>query len=146
MKKRVHEKKHISKSGILISASFGLCAAIIILLVLLIIFSLVGLATEKPHSLLSPVSFFAIYCSSFFGGFAAIKKNKGRDALLCGLSCGCFIAITFSILLWLAGFLLDAQSTPMSWLFRALTVVFAIIGSLLGTTKSSKPKKKKRRK
>ena len=145
MKKRVLEKKRISKSGILISAAFGLCAAISILLILLAIFSLIGLATENPHSLLSPISFFSIYTASFFGGFISIKKNKGRDPLLCGLICGCFIALSYSLIFGLIGIILDIKSAPISWLYRLLMIVSSLVGSLLGTAKPNKMPKRKRK-
>ena len=146
MKKRATEKKHATKRGILISSLFGLCATMIILFALLMIFSLIGLATENPHSLLSPVSFFSIYTSTFFGGFISIKKNKGHDSLLCGLICGIFSAIVLSLVFGVFRLLFDANSTPLSWLFRVLIIITSIIGALLGVNKTKKmPKKKKRR-
>ena len=149
MKKRGIEKKKISrasKSGILVSCSIGLCGAAIILLVLLILFSAIGLSNENPHSMLTPLSFFAIYTSAFFGGFIAIKKNKSRDALLCGLICGMFITITFCMIFLLIGIILNVESTALSWLFRAITIIFSTLGSFLGIKRSNGiPKKRHRR-
>lgn len=146
MKKRATEKRHISKSGILISSAFGLLGATLILLGLIAIFSAVGLATENPHSLTAPISFFSIFTASFFGGFIAVKKNKGIDALLCGSLCGIFIFLSFSTVFFLIGLILDIESNPTSWLFRMLIIVFSLLGSIIGKTKSQKlPKKRKRR-
>lgn len=143
MKKRV-QKKRVAKRGIFISSAFGLCGAILILISLLAIFSLVGLATDNPHSLLSPISFFSIYTASFFGGFIAIKKNKSHDPLLCGLVCGSFIALSYSLVFGLIGIILDIKSTPISWLYRLLMIVSALIGALLGTaTRNKTPKRRK---
>ena len=147
MKKRAPQKKNTSKSGSLISSAFGLCGAVIILLIILVIFSFVGLAISEPHTLLSPVAQSALYLSAFFGGFIAIKKNKGRDALLCGLVCGCFITVLYLIVFWISGLILDADSEPLSWLFRILIIPSSILGSFLGTIKDKKiPTKRKRKK
>ena len=146
MKKRIKEKKRVSKSGILTSAVFGACISSIIFITLLKIFSLIGLASNTPHALLTPFSFFSIYTATFFGGFVAVKKNKGRDALFCGLFCGCIIALLFSLVFGISGLIFNVTSEPISWLYRALIIISSIIGSLLGINKSTKrPKNKIRR-
>ena len=145
MKKRTSQKKRTSKSGILISCISGLCASILIFILLLIAFSLIGLTSENPHSLLTPISFFSIYASSFLGGFISVKKNKGRDPLLCGLICGIIIAVAYSLAFGLIGIICDIDSTPISWLYRILMAVASIVGALLGISKSKKMPKKKRR-
>ena len=146
MKKRAKQKRHISKSGILISSAYGLLCATVILILLLTAFSAIGLATENPHSLLTPISFFSIYTASFFGGFIAIKKNKGADALLCGLICGIFTFLFLSLIFFIIGIILKSQSASLTWLFRALIIPASILGSLLGSAKKNKmPKRKKRR-
>ena len=144
MKKRV-QKRHVSKSGILLSCAFGLCGAILILLALLAIFSLVGLASDDPHSLLLPISFFSIYTASFFGGFIAIKKNKGRDALLCGALCGILIALSYSLIFGIIGIILDIDGTSASWLYRPLMIPASLIGSIVGIGNAHKKPNRKRR-
>lgn len=147
MKKRAPQKKNTSKSGLLISSVFGVFGSVIILLMILVIFSFVGLAISEPHTLLSPVAFSALYLSAFFGGFIAIKKNKGRDALLCGLVCGCFITVLYLLLFWIAGLIFDTDSTMLSWIFRILILPASVLGSFLGTIKDKKiPAKRKRKK
>ena len=146
MKKRAKQKRHISKSGILISSAFGLLSSVIILLLLLSIFSAIGLATEKPHSLLTPISFFSIYAASFLGGFIAIKKNNGTDSLLCGLICGVFIFLFLSLFFFLIGLMLKSQSSSLTWLFRILIIPSSILGSILGSAKNNKMPKRKKRK
>ena len=144
MKKRASEKKHVSKSGILISSAFGLFISIITALSLFVIFSLIGLANENPHSLLSPVSFFTIYASAFFGGFSAIKKNKGRDCLLCGALCGIFISLTYSLVFGIIGFICNIDNAPISWVYRIIIIPITFFGSLIGIPKHHKqPKKRK---
>lgn len=147
MKKRITEKKHKANRGILISTIFGLCVSMLILLILLMIFSLIGLATENPHALLSPLSFFSIYTSAFFGGFTAIKKNKGHDPCICGILCGIIIMITFSLIFGIVGIICNVDSTPISWVYRVLMLPSTLIGSIIGLTKKNKiPKHKKRKK
>ena len=148
MKKRAHEKKRTSKSGALVASAFGAGMAFALLLALLATFSIIGLAAENPHSLLSPISFFSIYASAFLGGFIAIKKNKGRDTLLCGALCGVLTMLAYSVALWVAGIILDAESTPISWLYRAIIIVCAILGSIIGVNKTHKKsiRRKRRRK
>ena len=145
MKKRTNEKKRSYKSGILTSSAFGAFSSMAILLALLMLFSLIGQLSESPHSLLTPFSFFSIYTSSFFGGFISVKKNKGRDPLLCGLICGILIAILFSLIFLIFGLIFDVKSTPISWLFRAFTLLASIIGALISSASKRKAPKRKRR-
>lgn len=144
MKKRA-QKKRTTKRGILLSSAFGLCGAILILLTLLAIFSLVGLAADNPHSLLLPFSLFSIYAAAFFGGFIAIKKNKGRDALPCGVLCGVVVAISYSLIFGIIGIILDIESTSISWLYRPLMIPVSTLGSIVGIAETRKRPKRKRR-
>ena len=143
IKKIPPPKKRISKSGMLTSASFGLLCACVIFIVCLAIFSAIGIATENPHSLLAPISFFSIYTSSFFGGFISAKKNKGSDTLLCGVVCGIFVFLAFSSIFFVLSLIFSVQSTPLSWLFRLLIILFSLVGSLVGKNKHV-PKRRRR--
>lgn len=146
MKKRKKEKRSASKNGALTSAIVGAIASLCLLAALLMTFSIIGLASENPHSLLSPFSFFSIYAASFLGGFICIRKNKGHDALLCGSICGMLVAILFSVIFLIFGLIFDASSTPISWIFRGFIIVASIIGALLSSISKSKVPKRKRRK
>ena len=147
MKRMATEKKRTQKSGILISVVFGLCASIIIFIAMMMIFSIVGSATENPHSLLTPISFFCIYTASFFGGFIASKKNKGRESLLCGAVCGTVIALAYSLIFGIVGIVCNIDSTPISWVYRGLMIACSILGSVIGVSRThKKPIKRKRRK
>ena len=146
MKKRIKEKKHLQSNGALTSAVFGTCCSAAIMLALLILFSLVGLASDNPHSLITPFSFFAIYASSFFGGFASVKKNKCSDALLCGLICGCLVFLLFSTVFWIFGLIINVKSTPISWLFRAIMILSTLVGAILSALTASKAPRKRKHK
>ena len=149
MKNKAHERKNASsRGGILFCVALGSLSTIIILFVLLALFSCVTVNMKNPHAYLTALSFFAVYASAFFGGFIATKKNSGRDALTCGSLTGVASAIILCLLFLAIGAIFKTQSSPLSWLFRALTVVFSLIGALLATKKKSTPKniRKRRRK
>lgn len=145
MKKRGKEKKNRLNSGALKASLVGTLGAISIFILMLSIFSAIGLSFEKPHAYVPPLSYLATYGASFFGGFIASKKNGGHNVLLCGVICGVILCLTLSLIFLIIGLVLDADSTASSWIFRALTVVFPIFGALLGMKRKSKPKKRKRR-
>ena len=145
MKKRGKEKKPSFKGGALKASLIGAVGAIAILILILCIFSAIGLSFENPHAYVPPLSYLAIYGAAFFGGFIATKKNRGHNVLLCGVICGVILCLTLSLIFLIIGLVLDADSSASSWIFRALTVVFPIFGALLGMKRKSKPKKRKRR-
>ena len=149
MKNKTHERKSIKQlSGIPISILLGVSCNIIFFFLLITLFSCIVLNMENPHNYLSPLSFFAIYTSSFFGGFIATKKNKGHDALLCGALNGIISTLLLCLLFLAIGIIFQTQSTPISWLFRALSIAFSIFGAFLATKKikktTHKHKKRKR--
>ncbi len=134
-KKTTERKTKGSHKSLTFCTILGSCCAIGILFLLLALFSCISLAAKNPHKYLSPLSFFAIYTSTFFGGFIATKKNSGRDALLCGSLTGLTSALLLCLIFLALGALLGTQSTPLSWLFRALSIVSSVLGALLATKK-----------
>ena len=144
--KKITERK-VSKNhkSLTFCIILGVCCTVIILFALLALFSCVALAADNPHKYLSLLSFFAIYTSAFFGGFIATKKNGGRDALLCGGLTGVASTLLLCLLFFMIGALLGDQSTPLSWLFRALSVVASLLGGLLGSKRKRTQRKARRR-
>lgn len=140
-KKKIKNKA--SASGIISSVSFGVIMSVALLLSLLLVFSALALTLEKPHVILTPLAFFSIYTSAFFGGFLSAKRSKGRDSLLCGIICGIISAILLSLLFGIISLALNTESAPISWLYRALIIPASILGALIGA--KSKPRKKRRR-
>lgn len=140
-KKKIKNKS--SANGIISSVSFGAIISAALLFSLLLIFSALSLALERPHVIFKPLAFFSIYTSAFFGGFLSVKKNKGRDSLLCGLFCGIVTAILLSLLFGIIALASDAETTPISWLYRALIIPASMLGALIGA--KSKPRRKRRR-
>ncbi|MBO7303006.1 MAG: TIGR04086 family membrane protein, partial [Clostridia bacterium] len=93
MKKRGKEKKPSFKGGALKASLIGSLGAIAVFILLISLFSAIGLSFENPHAYVPPLSYLAIYGASFFGGFIASKKNRGHNALLCGLICGVILCL-----------------------------------------------------
>lgn len=148
MKNKPHDRKNVKQlNGIPICILIGVFSTVIIFFLLITLFSCITLNMKSPHSYITPLSFFAIYTSSFSGGFIATKKNNGRDALLCGTVSGITSAFLLCLLFLAIGAILNTQSAPISWLFRALSIVFSVFGALLATKKVKKaPHSHKRRK
>ena len=149
MKNKAQKQKRIKPQGsTLFCIALGVISTLIIMFILLMFFSCIAVNTKKPHSYISALSFFAIYSSAFFGGFIATKKNNGRDPLLCGSLTGIISALILCLLFLAIGAFFDTQSTPMSWLFRGLTIIFSLFGSLIAIKKqkTSKSIRKRRKK
>lgn len=140
MKKTKSQKKRtISKGGIIAPSLFGAVSAILILICLLLVFSAVSLLCDTPSSLVPPLSYFAIFSASFFGGFIAIKKNKGRDAMLCGALCGTFTALSLSLIFLAIGFFLSTKSSAAAWLFRIAIIPSSIFGGIIASLLENLP-------
>ena len=145
MKKRGKEKKNRLNSGALRASLFGSVAAVAILALMIAIFSAIGISLESPHTYVAPLSYLAIYGAAFFGGFIASKKNKGRDALLCGLVCGAVTTVILCLLLFIVGLILKAESGALSWVFRGLSIVFSALGAIVGMKRKTQTRKRKKR-
>jgi putative membrane protein (TIGR04086 family) len=145
-KKSANKKsKIIFEGGALLCSALGSLSSLAILTVLLMIFAGVCLALDNAHTALTPFALFSLYTSAFFGGFVAVKKNKGRDALLCSSLCGVFTTLIFCLVFWIVGLIFDIKSDMLSWLLRALCIISSIIGGFIGRGSPKKPKRKRRR-
>jgi putative membrane protein (TIGR04086 family) len=145
-KKSANKKsKIIFEGGALLCSALGSLSSLAILTVLLMIFAGVCLALDNAHTALTPFALFSLYTSAFFGGFVAVKKNKGRDALLCSSLCGVFTTLIFCLVFWIVGLIFDIKSDMLSWVFRALCIISSIIGGFIGRGSQKKPKRKRRR-
>ena len=148
MKNKPRKQRNTNTHTSLISCiAMGVFSTVAIFFVLLVIFSYIVSGMKSPHIYLTPLSFFAIYSSSFLGGFIATLKNKGRDALLYGSLSGVISTILLCIAFLIVGAILNTQNTTISWLYRALSIVFSVFGALLATKKTKKsPHSHKKRK
>ncbi len=141
-KKSAKRKSSKNPKSLTFCIILGASSTIVILFALLVLFCCITLNAKNPHAYLSPLSFFAIYTSTFFGGFIATKKNGSRDSLLCGALTGLASTLLLCLIFLVAGAIFQTQSTPLSWLFRAGALLFSIIGALLATKRKKAPPKK----
>ena len=143
-KKSAKRKSPKNCKGLTFCIILGTCSAVVILFALLALFCCIALTAKNPHIYLAPLSFFAIYTSTFFGGFIATKKNGSKEPLLCGALTGLASTLVLCLIFLLVGAIFQTQSTPLSWLFRAGALLFSLIGALLATKrKKASPKKHK---
>lgn len=141
MKNKSHKlQKTKVQNGILICIAIGIFSIFIIFFALIFLFSCVTVNMKNPHKFLLPLSFFAIYTSSFFGGFIATKKNNSHNALLCGTLVGVISTILLCLLFLIIGMIFNTQSTPISWMFRALNIIFSVFGSLVASKRQTTSK------
>ena len=148
MKNKPHKQRNTNTHNSLIFCiAMGVFSTIAIFFVLLVILAFLTSKLKSPHNYLTPLSFFIIYSSSLFGGFIATLKNKKREPLLCGSLSGVISTILLCLAFLIVGAILNTQNAPISWLYRALSIVFSIFGALLATKKTKKaPHSHKKRK
>ena len=131
--------------SLILNSLFGTFVGILIFISFIIIISFVCLIPENPHLFITPLCFFSMYSSAFFGGFSAVKRNHG-GALPCGALCGTALLIT----VWLAsaclglGFGIKSSGTG-ALIYRIIIIPVACVGSLLGNNSSGKKSRKSKR-
>ena len=104
--------------------------------------SAIAYANNDPDSVAGGLGLAAIYLSSFFGGFFAVKMNR-KNALLSGLVCGGTLA-ALTLLLSIIFSLRYSSDYPLiiSLGMRAAIVLFSVLGAFSGAHR--KPKKRRR--
>lgn len=145
MKKKQPQKKHSSKKGgMIFPIIFGVSASVLLFIALIVLFSVITLLCDSPHKFIMPLSVFALLTSSFFGGFIAVKKNKSREPMLCGVLCGVANAIIFSLIFLIIGLIFDTESTLTAWIFRGLTALASPLGALVASKAKKQPSRRKK--
>lgn len=139
---RYHSTSDKSKGKeLLFSTVFGTCTGLICMLGFLMIFSAICMMLPNPHPLISALCFFSIYASSFFSGFAAVKRNGGKDALICGALCG----VAYILILWLLFAIIQAVFGEKNDNTTSLIIKLCILpATLLGAFSGLKGKQAKR--
>lgn len=129
---------------ILTGTAFGVGVGLLSLSALLLAFAVLCLFTKNPHVMITPLSFAAIYLSSFISGLFTAKRNKSSSVLLCGvLSGACFAALLW-LIFFLLGFVgLEGDGSGYSLIFRLLIIPASVIGSLCSLKQSNHKKRRK---
>ncbi len=139
-----HKSEHSGAKGMLFSALFGNCISFASFIAFILILSGICLCVDNPHTIVLPLCLVSLYASAFVGGFAAIKKNRGADALLCsGLSGAMLTAelwMVFAILKKAFGI---TQMLSMSTVFKLIIIPMTVIGGLVSLSGSNKKPKRK---
>ncbi|MGN1095062.1 MAG: TIGR04086 family membrane protein, partial [Eubacteriales bacterium] len=76
--------------NLFLCAARGLAVAVISALILALIAGLIGLSLDDPDKYTSVLALVALFASSGIGGFFTARQ-RGKNALLCGLVLGIFI-------------------------------------------------------
>ena len=141
--KNPHSSRERSRiGGLTVSVATGTGVGLICFLLLTLIFSGLCLAVENPHSLTFALSLAAIYLSALAAGFASIRKNHKRDALLCGALTGSIFMLALCALLLLVQ--TGAESAPSNaFILRLLVLPLSIAGSFLGRVQKKLKRHKK---
>lgn len=145
-----HDKKNSIDTGssvkaLIINSLFGTLVGLLSLVLCIILMSTVCLLPDNPHIFIIPLCFFSMYSSAFFGGFAAVKRNRG-GALLCGALCGAALLIA----VWLIsaciglGFGISSSGTG-AMIYRLIILPVSCVGSLFGNSSSGKKARKPKR-
>ena len=143
---RYHGTSDKSKGKqMLISTVFGVCIGIVCMLGFLMIFSAICMMMPNPHPLIAPLCLFSVYASAFFSGFAGVKRNGGKEALICGALCG----VAYMLILWLSfaiiqGLFGERSTNTASLIIKLCIPPAALLGSFSGlkgkTTRKTKRK------
>ena len=145
--KKKHKRREAdsSSSSLLRSSLKGGSIGLILSLILAVIISVSLLCVPDPDIFIFPLSLVALYMSAFVAGFIATKKNSG-SALVSGLLSGGIFMIAYMLVSLFFPAELSAKYGILAALFfRALIIVFAILGGYAAISKPKKTHKPKRR-
>lgn len=126
--------------GPVLSLAFSLLFTLLFSLAFLIVATLIAYNTEDPSSLLMPLSYAAVACSSLFAGISSAKL-RGRQGLLMGVLAGLlFIAILF-LCSFLPGMTRPESLLSVLPMYTAI-LALSLIGGKIGGIKREKKRKR----
>ena len=128
-------KKEMSTKQFYINILIGALVGLVSVLIVIMLFAVLMLICKFNVSLASPFSSIALAVGSIIGGYISARKNKGK-ALLCGL----VTAGVIIIFLAAVGLIISQNVTLISLIHIAVTLLGALIGSILGVSNSEKIK------
>lgn len=128
-------KREISQKQFYFNILMGGLIGIAAVLIMIMVFAGLMLLCKLNSTLASPFSSISLAVGSMAGGYFSALKNK-RKALLCGL-------VTAGIILFAlvaVGLVISKNITLISLIHFSVTVLGALIGSILGVSKTDKIK------
>lgn len=123
------------------SSLFGSLIGILSAFILMMAGAFVCYSSGDPHALTNAAALIALYASSFFAGFFAVRRNRS-SALLCGGLAGAFLMLFFII----ASLFFDSEEErafdfPISLFLRVAIIAVAVLGGYIGSKRSGKKRK-----
>ena len=132
-----------AQRGILHAVARGYLVSLLIGLGMTLLCSAVLYSLSDPTRFITPAAFCVLYISALLGGFLSAKYNHS-SALLCGSLYAMLMigSMTLVSLLFGGDHSADYQMTLAIGL-RAIAVLLAIVGAMIGTHQKPRKRKKK---
>ncbi len=129
---------------IIISSAIGSAIGVGVFLIFALVSCAICMGLSRPLSLVAPFCFFCVYAASFTSGFAAVKINRGSDALLCGSLCGAMLMLLcWGVFSLLGVFFSVTDASALSIIWKLLIIPCSVMGGFLGLGQSGKKTKHK---
>ena len=143
--KKTSASHKAKKPRLLYATLWGNIAGLISMIAMLALFSALCTLMPSPHALITPLCFFSIFTSAFLTGLFGVKRNGGRDALICGGICG----VAYMLLLWLIFALIgvisgDSGQSTASFIWKLCVPPCSLAGGFFGL-KNGNVKSRKRK-
>jgi len=139
--KKRRTKVEATPERALVSALWGIMAAAVSALTLMLIFAVIALFCKDPAPVSRIGGYLSLYLSAGIGGFFTYRKCGGY-VLLSGLFTG---AAYFVLTLLLSMLVPISMNMGVSILLRAILIGASVAGAYLGSYKPT-PKRRRRRK
>ncbi len=139
-KNRSRVKSSDGTVSVIKNCFIGMCIAIAVGFILLLIMSALALSFEDPDMSVGGMALAALYISALVGGFASVRMNSG-EALLCGALVGAMLNVALVVIsLFFRGG--DPEGFGVGELLtRGAVILMSVLGAYMGLHK----KKRKRR-
>lgn len=141
-----HRRKNQDRSrpvALAVSLAVGTCVGLTCFCLLLLTLSALCLLLNDPHAPALSLSLGAAYISALVAGFAAVRKNGRRDALLLGALSGVMLLLLLSALALPFGNSEADGAIKHAIILRLLVIPVAIGGAFFGSTKRKQKRKKR---
>lgn len=145
-----HKKKHKrvrtgSSTSMFGAALKGGAIGLLLSVLLAVVITLCILGAADPDALVFPLSLAALYVSAFVSGFVATKINGGGALPSGGLAGLIYMLAYMLVSLFFPAELSAKYGFFVALFFRALIIIFAILGGYAANAKPHRSHKPKRR-